>query len=155
LFTIKPALTPPDGRNVLLLPPEQVTAPENVGRNLVAEPQLGQGLPYNATDEVRSAFVQADLPLPAKIRFVGGVRAEEWKLNVINFEAPPGRDSVQVRNDRDYLVSGNLTLALTERMNLRAAAYKTVSRPDPREIAIGPYVPVAGQCSQIGNERLK
>jgi outer membrane receptor protein involved in Fe transport len=60
-----------------------------------------------------------------------------------------------VRRDQlDLLWSANLTLALGDRMNVRAAGYRTVSRPDPREISPGEYVPVAGECITLGTPGL-
>jgi hypothetical protein len=144
----------PDGEQALALPPEQVVAPENMGRNVRADPGLPDGLPYVSDDNVTSAYIMGDVPLFGGLRFVGGARVESWALDMLNLQPPAGKDSVALRNNVDIMPSGNLILALGEQMNLRAAAYQTVSRPDPREIALGVYAPVAGQCTQSGNPDL-
>lgn len=148
-FNLVPIDNPPDGVDVYALPPEQLVAPENLGRNVAVRTLPPGGLPYSATDEVRAAYLMADLPLFG-VRLVGGVRMEQWRLAMTAFEAPTQTDSIVKRNDNDLLLSFNATVPLSERMNLRLAGYQTVSRPDTRELSRGQYVPVAGKCTQVG-----
>jgi TonB-dependent receptor len=95
-----------------------------------------------------------DLPLPAGLRLITGVRAERWVMNMLNRQPPAGQDSIYTREELDILPSANLVVPVADGMNVRAAGYLTVSRPDPREIARGSYAPVAGQCTQVGNPGL-
>jgi hypothetical protein len=155
LFNLVPGSSPPDGLDVLTLPPELVMAPENVGRNVRLD-RLGTGaFPYTSDDQVTAAFAMLDLPLPLGIRLVGGARVEQWNLDVkpsnpnLGHIFPPTS-----RNVRDLLWSANLALPLSDRMNLRAAGYRTISRPDPREIARGTFGAVAGKCSTASNADL-
>jgi hypothetical protein len=155
-FNLAPPIgPPPDGFGVLYLPPEQITQPENIGRNLRADPTATGSFPYLADDRVQTIYAMVDLPLPLGLRFVGGARLEQWKLSVV-----PGDSSIEfifprtTRNENDLLWSANLTMALSERMNLRFAGYRTVSRPDPREIARGDWGAVTGKCSTTGNAAL-
>jgi hypothetical protein len=155
LFNLRPNSSPPDGLEALALDPELVMAPENVGRNVSFE-HLGAGaFPYTSDDEVRAAYAMLDMPLPMGLRLVGGARMEQWNLDVkpsnpdLNHIFPPTS-----RNQQDLLWSANLTLPLSERMNLRAAGFRTISRPDPREIARGTFGAVSGKCSTASNADL-
>ncbi|MGH7575333.1 MAG: TonB-dependent receptor domain-containing protein [Longimicrobiales bacterium] len=146
--------TPVDGQEVLELPPELVTAPEQIGRNLVARPFGEFGLPYTSDDAVRSAYIMADVPLLLGARAVGGVRLEQWDLELINEDAEGDPSSVTERDEQDLLWSVNLTLPLNDQMNLRAAGFRSISRPDAREIALSLALPVAGRCEEGGNPDL-
>lgn len=146
--------TPLDGYEALRLPPELVTAPENIGRNLVAVPVNEFGLPYTADDAVRAAYAMADVPLLFGLRAVGGVRLEQWDLELINEDDTGNPASVTNREEEDLLWSLNLTLPLNDEMNLRAAGFRSVSRPDAREVANTTSQPVVGRCEERGNPDL-
>ncbi|MEZ4424693.1 MAG: carboxypeptidase regulatory-like domain-containing protein [Gemmatimonadota bacterium] len=153
-YDLRPALVPQDGLNALKLPPEALLAPENAGRNVVLGNINDQGLPYDADDDLYAAYLMLDLRPFERLRIVGGLRTEIWKLNVF----AGGRESPAfeptVRDQADLLWSTNLTFELTDRMNLRAAGYRTVSRPDPREVSDSQYSPVVGECVITGDPSL-
>ena len=147
-----PTSGPPDGVGTIRFDPEMLMSPENLGRNVVPLDAGNSGLPYQATDIVGAFYGMLDTRLFTRLRLVGGLRVEQWDLEVEpggGAEADP-----TVRLETDYLWSGNLTYSVTDAMNFRLAGYRTVSRPDPREIAPGFFVPVAGECQQRGNSDL-
>ena len=146
-------LTTPEAAAVAPLPPDRAFAPENVG-SVIEFRAGGQAQGYESDDNLTAAYAMLDLALINRVRLVGGIRYEDWQLHL--FEGT--RDSAlsaEYRRNRDYLWSGSLTLALSDRMNLRLGAFKSVSRPDPREVALDEYSPVGGECSIIGNPDLQ
>lgn len=146
---------PPDGVGVRQLPPEEAFAPENLGRNIEIRDGSGLGQPYEADDDVFAGYAMLDLPVLSWLRLVGGLRVEHWRLNLFgNSRANPDGETT-VRRDRDYLWSANLTAALSDRMNFRLAAARSVNRPDPREVSNDQYVAVGGECDFKGNPLLR
>ena len=154
-FILEPVPGPlPDGMDVLALPPEQLLAPENAGRNIQLRNANEAGLPYDADDNLYAGYGMVDLRLLDWLRLVGGLRVEQWDLTVF----PGGKDAEFAapteRMETDFLWSANATITLSDNMNVRAAAYSTVSRPDPRELSESQYSPVVGECTITGDPNL-
>jgi TonB-dependent receptor len=78
-----------------------------------------------------------DVPLSSALRIVTGVRRERSDQAVTTFDRfqPGVGDSVAHLLDTDYLPAVNLTYALGEDTNLRAAFSRTLNRPDLRELS--------------------
>lgn len=137
------------------LPPELYWTPEVIGAAFSMKQNVSGALaPYDADDDLTALYAMADLPLPGGIRLIGGIRVEDWRLTVFL----PDRDALDApafRRNRDILWSGNLKIPVGDRMNLRAAAFASVARPDVREITTGTYFPVSGECGIRGNGDLR
>lgn len=89
---------------------------------------------YDANSLTSFGYVMLDQPITDKLRAVYGVRAEKFDLN-LNSRGNDG-SPVKVKKDYlDFLPSVNLTYALTEKANLRASYYRTLARPEFRELA--------------------
>ncbi len=110
------------------------------------------GNSYLGEQEVTAWYGMLDLSLTTKLRFIGGLRRESTKLDVRSRD--PRRRAGLLDND-DNLPSANLVYALTDRMNLRAAATKTVARPNFREIADYTSFEFVGDFVYIGNPNLR
>lgn len=158
LFAYRPALAPPSGAAVFGLPPEEAFSPEHVGTFPTSDIALFKldafALPYHAKDNLAAGYGMLDLPLFSWFRIVAGARAEKWMLDVNPKTGQVAFDSITQRRDLDILPSVNLTVSLTDRINLRLAGYQTVARPDPRELSNDYYTPVTGECSNQGNNQL-
>jgi hypothetical protein len=143
------------GEPWLRLPPEQIFTPELLGASLLRIRRDGtRTLPYEAQDNLRAYYAMLDVPIRPWLRVIGGVRREDWALDIYNLRRdtlPPAT----TRRNNDWLPSANVTLKLGERQNLRLAAYQTVARPDPREVTADAYEAVAGDCSNVGNPGLQ
>ena len=139
----------------LRLPPEELFTPELLGGALLRlRRDDARTLPYEAQDDVRAYYGMLDLPIRPWLRLVAGAREENWALDIYALRRdtlPPAT----TRRNRDLLPSANLTIRLGERQNVRLAAYRTVARPDPREVSNDAYEAVAGDCSNIGNPALQ
>jgi hypothetical protein len=153
------------------LPPDEAFAQENLGTVFTfVGPGPGQhDDAYNARDRLAAAYGMVDVPVLSRVRVVAGVRLERWRLTL-----EPGGDDPEgsflsagktiVRPDTlvndpkvDKLPSANITVALSDRINLRFAGYRTLARPDSREVSPGRNSPVGGlgSCDEFGNELLR
>ena len=145
--------TQTDG-SVLTQPPEQAFAAENVGKAITIQRFDGIGADYDSDDDLTAVYGMADVPILPGVRLVGGLRMEHWRIDVY----PGGRGDTlsrgYSRRPYDYLWSANLTVSLTEQMNLRFAGFRSLSRPDPRELVADRYQPVAQECEIVGDTTL-
>jgi TonB-dependent receptor len=153
------------------LPPDQAFAAENLGTYFTfIGPGPGQhDDAYDAEDRLSAAYGMIDAPLLSRVRVVSGVRLERWRLTL----KPGGQDpegsfllsgTTIVRPDTllpdpavDKLWSANVTVAMSDRVNLRFAGYRTLARPDSREISPGRNSPIGGlgACDEYGNPGLR
>jgi len=90
---------------------------------------------YNADKRIDGAYFSFDMPVFKRLRMIAGLRVEDTKVNITynpvgNFEL---KDNVE-KNQTDWLPSVNLTYGLSENMNLRAGATKTITRPEYYEL---------------------
>lgn len=88
---------------------------------------------YDASSRLNAGYAMLDFKLAKRLRVIGGVRIEQFnqKVSSVNLGAQKKVDTTYV----DVLPSLNLVYELTDKMNLRASAAKTVSRPEFREFA--------------------
>ncbi len=107
---------------------------------------------YTGDQTVSAGYAMADLLLSRKLRFIGGVRLEATRMTTESADTSlvVGR----LEND-DYLPSVNLVYALTENMNLRAAATQTLARPTFRELAPYATFDFVGDFVFSGSSNLK
>ena len=140
---------------LLALPPEQVFSGEVIGSALDVRRQGAFTVPYESDDDMRAFYGMLDVPLTSRLRVIAGVRREAWKLNIYNGTKIGSLVAPNRKNTPDDLMSANVTFSLTERQNLRVAAYQTVVRPDPREVSSDYYVAITGDCANQGNPALE
>jgi TonB-dependent receptor len=126
---------------ILLLDPDKLFAPENMG--LMANGKGGFKLEegtnvddsYQATSFLNAGFAQIDSKLGDKLRLVGGARIESYNqvFKYIQFGSnlPQNIDTTVI----DLLPSVNLIYSPIQKINIRASYSKTVSRPEFRELA--------------------
>jgi TonB-dependent receptor len=107
---------------------------------------------YTSNSLVNSGYFMLDNKLTEKLRVVWGLRAEQFNLSLETLD--PTQPKVE-RNQLDILPSANFTLGLTEKSNLRASVYKTVARPEFRELAPFSYYDYEQLAIQFGNPNLK
>ncbi|MBC7895854.1 MAG: TonB-dependent receptor [Cytophagaceae bacterium] len=141
------------------LTPERLFQPENLGTFLQVNFPGNLAQPYSADDDLLAVYGMLDLPVLSWLRIVGGVRLEDWRLDLFDGgRARFAEDTTlqaTVRRNKDLLWSGNATIALGSRMNVRLAAFKTLARPDTRELSQDEYVDIVGGCPTIGNPTLQ
>jgi outer membrane receptor protein involved in Fe transport len=153
-FVFRPVTnTVPDSYDTL--PPEQAWAPENIGSNMKVYRLNGRSQPYESKDDVTAFYAMEDLPVLSRVRLAGGVRYEVWSVKLFpGSEAAPTGVPTYLKTE-DWLWSANATVTLNPKMQLRLAAFRSVARPDPRELSPDDYTAVGGECSTQGNPNLK
>ena len=108
---------------------------------------------YTASENQAAAYLMFDVPL-GKFRAVLGARLES-NLSSLNSYDQTGNPVNRNVNKNDVLPSVNLTYALSDKMNLRASYYQSVSRPEFREIAPFSFYDFGEQIFTIGNPELE
>jgi hypothetical protein len=89
---------------------------------------------YTAKATVGSAFVMSDNRINTRLRAVWGVRFESYKLNLQTTDLLAKELTIDpVWND--LLPSLNMSFALNEKANLRMSYFRSVARPEFREVA--------------------
>ncbi len=111
-----------------------------------------QGNSYLGEQTVKAFYGMIDVPLTARLRFIGGARVESTKIDVRSRD--PRRRAGLLDND-DTLPSANFVYALSDKMNIRAAFTRTVARPNFREIADYTSFEFVGDFVYIGNPGLR
>ncbi len=106
---------------------------------------------YQATNNLHSAFIMLDNKLTKKIRFVWGARIESNSIKLNSY----GDSTVVDTTNIDILPSFNFTYSLSEKINLRLAYSKTVSRPEFRELAPFEFEDFITNTLILGNTKLK
>jgi outer membrane receptor protein involved in Fe transport len=126
---------------LLSLPEDQIFSNSNLG--LMADGQGGFKLEegtnvddsYQAFSFLNAAYAMFDTKIAEKLRIVGGARIESYRQNFKYIEfgsnLQQNIDTIVV----DILPSVNLIYSLTNKVNFRLSASKTVSRPEFRELA--------------------
>jgi TonB-dependent receptor len=127
--------------SLLLLPSDQIFNENNLG--LLSSGKGGFKLDeatkvsdnYQANSMLHAGYLMTDSKIGEKFRIIGGARIESYnqKFNYIEFGSNLDKhiDTTVV----DVLPSVNLVYSLNKKSNLRLAYYKTVSRPEFRELA--------------------
>ncbi len=125
---------------------------------------------YRADETTQAGYVMMDIPLSLShfgalrnVRLIGGIRAEDHSLGLSAFnpvtEAPAvtifGDTVVTSKHELDWLPSLTLTVDLPHTMKLRAAASRTLGRPQFREIAPLAYQEFYNGEVSIGYPNLK
>lgn len=141
----------------LKLPLDQIFVPENTQSDtngfLLAD-QTNPTDKYNASSNLRAAYIMFINKLGRRFRFVWGARYEAFnqQLNALDANGNP----ITVNNDfNSFLPSANLMYELTELSNLRASASRTVSRPEFRELAPFQFFNFNTFTSLSGNPNLQ
>jgi Carboxypeptidase regulatory-like domain/TonB-dependent Receptor Plug Domain len=156
-FNIDQTTRPP--ADLQYLPPELLFTPENLGTWVRVGFPGASAQPYDANDDVLASYALVDMNIASRLRLVAGARVEKWSLDLFDGgRTIASQDSLRVvttRRVQDILPSANLTVSLTDRLNLRLAAFKSVSRPDTRELSRDEYTEVTGSCGTVGNPDLQ
>lgn len=139
------------------LPPEELFVPSRVGTDpgqLMLDDRTFPADNYGADQAVDAAYAMLDLEILPRLRATGGVRVERAVQNVAvaGFGAAEG-DGIPAAAlaDTDLMPGLNLTFALTDAMNLRAAVSRTVARPQFRELSPFLYADYFGDVAVRGN----
>lgn len=107
---------------------------------------------YNANSLTNAGYAMLDSKIGEAVRVVYGLRVEKFDLSLKT--ADPTQKEVKL-NTTDFLPSVNFTYALTPKANFRASYYRTVARPEFRELALFSYYDYELLASVQGEPNLK
>ena len=112
---------------------------------------------YLADHTIYSGYLMLDMPVSTKWQFMTGVRLESSSQKVTTYDpfSASARPIVADLETLDLLPGANLMYRLTERMNLRLAASRTITRPDFRELAPFEFTDFVGGRTILGNPELE
>ncbi|MDX1645530.1 MAG: carboxypeptidase regulatory-like domain-containing protein [Longimicrobiales bacterium] len=113
---------------------------------------------YDAQQEVDAGYAMLDMEVVDGLRVSGGARVEQSLQTVSPKDLwdVGGLDPVEgaERESTDVLPALNVTVQLSETMNLRASASRTLARAQLRELAPFSFADYAGGYLVIGNPSL-
>jgi hypothetical protein len=107
---------------------------------------------YDGKQHLTAFYATADQRIGAKLRAVYGVRYEDADIHVTNKKVDMEVARIQ---EGVVLPSANFSFALSEKMNLRAAYYASVNRPEFRELAPFAFFVFDKNAEIRGNTDLK
>ncbi|MDE0325189.1 MAG: TonB-dependent receptor [Candidatus Poribacteria bacterium] len=112
---------------------------------------------YLADHNIYSSYLMLDLSISLKWQVMTGVRLESSDQKVTTYDpfAASGRPLIASLETLDWLPGLNVTYRLTDRMNLRLAASRTITRPDFRELAPFEFTDFVGGRTILGNPDLE
>lgn len=145
------------------LPEDQIFAQENMGiTNGIGRNTGGFKLSesttyidsYQASSMLNAGYLMSDSRILDNLRLIYGLRVESYmqslKTNNMDYTVKT-QDTTVV----DFLPSVNAVWSVNERANLRAAYYKTVNRPEFRELAPFNFYDFVTDYQISGNDSLK
>lgn len=107
---------------------------------------------YTAKNTTFAGYAMSDNKFGERTRLVWGARVESFHMNLNS--SLSGTPLVVDTTWVDVLPSANFTYAVTEKANFRASYYKTVARPEMREIAPFSYYDYELSALVNGNPKL-
>ncbi len=149
---------------LLLLPEEEIFASTNMG--ILDKPGPNNGGfkldeatktsdSYTASSLLNAGFAMFDSKFFERLRVIYGVRIESYNQQLHTIKdgsnAPVDIDTTV----NDFLPSVNLIYSLTDKINIRASYYRTVSRPEFRELAPFIFFDFVTDFAVSGNPNLQ
>ena len=141
----------------LASPPETLFNAENIApRVFELRESTRRSDNYIADHNIYSGYLMLDIPLSIKWQLMTGLRWEYSDQVLTAFDPfSPGLMEEADLKTRDFLPGLNLTYRLTDRMNLRLAVSRTITRPDLRELAPFEFTDFVGGRTVLGNTELE
>jgi len=106
---------------------------------------------YNAYSMTNSAYAMMDNKIGEKSKVIYGVRVEQFELQLNTAKT----NNLVSQSYVDILPSVNYIYSLTEKINLRASYFRTLARPEFRELAPFAYYDYERGANVQGNTDLK
>ena len=141
--------------------PDGIFTPDNIGpgpRQFEIREATFRPDNYVADQTTTGAYLMADFELVPRLRFAGGARIERSRqvvepIDVFTMGIEP-LTGAELDNT-DFVPGATLTWAASDRVNIRAAASRTLARPEFRELAPFSFADFAGGYLVVGNPVLQ
>jgi len=155
----------PDYFEIVVMPVAELLSPANFADSLFYIDDISNPSDYyEGTQSNKAVYAMLDNKIGKKLRIVWGARAEFFSQTISSFAYGASPTPIPIEVDTketdsvglnfDLLPSVNITYALSEKTNLRFSAYKTVARPELRELAPFGYYDIETNSSITGNPSL-
>lgn len=132
------------------LAPDQIFSPALIREGVFKLNEVGSDADnYNANSLTVYGYAMLDQKIGENFRMVYGLRAENYHIQLNTTKNLV--DDIQL----DVLPSVNLTYSLSAKSNLRASYYRTLARPEFRELAPFSFFDYELLANQGGNPNLK
>ncbi|HRF99782.1 MAG TPA: TonB-dependent receptor [Bacteroidia bacterium] len=149
--------------DLALLPEDQIFNPNNIG--ITDGPGKNDGGfklsesttfidSYKASSVLNAGYLQIDSRFTEKLRFIYGLRTEYY-MQTLNTNDTKFNVITKDTSVIDFLPSINAVWSLTERINVRVAYYKTINRPEFRELAAFNFYDFVTDYQTSGNDTLQ
>ena len=127
---------------------------DNLGpQGFIQEENTNPSESYQGASSLGAGYAMLDQNFGKKLRLVYGARAEIFNQILNSFK---GQDPIEVNTTKvDILPSVNATYNFSKKTNIRAAASRTLSRPEFRELAPFTFYDFARQIEVGGNPDLE
>lgn len=110
---------------------------------------------YKAGSNLLAGFIMSDTRIYEKLRLVGGLRIESYYQRIGYTDAGTNLDVLIDTTVTDLLPSLNVIYSLTDKINIRASYYRTLARPEFRELAPFAFYNFVYDNILSGNSQLK
>ena len=110
---------------------------------------------YSASSFLNAGFVMLDMKFFERLRAIYGVRLESYNQQLHTIKDGSNTPIDVDTTVNDFLPSVNLVYSLTDKINIRASYYRTVSRPEFRELAPFIFYDFVTDFAISGNPDLK
>lgn len=136
--------------DLIYLGPDSIFMPENIDPSKFSYYEItGEQDKYEAKQNLYSGYLMFDIPYK-KIRVVAGARLESFWQRLYSKDFL-GDDVTVSQLNNDILPSVNVTYQLSDKINIRGAYSKSVSRPELRELSPVAYVDWSTFITTVGN----
>jgi len=146
---------------LLLLPEDSIFAVEHLGlqENGLGGFKLDEATKvtdsYTASSTLHAGFAMIDSKIFEKLRILGGVRFESYRQYFKYLALGSNEERIIDTTVIDPLPSVSLIYSLSEKINIRLCYYKTLSRPEFRELAPFAFYNFIYDNILSGNPQLK
>lgn len=142
----------------LFRPIEQIFAASNMGTEVRFTEFGGVADDYVADFDIEGSYVQTDWTFWDRLRLILGIRFEEAEFVVTTFEAGTASDTPEIQSGfirRDELPSFIGSYSITDSMQLRAGAARSLSYPSPIELSATTFIDPDSDQRFLGNPDLE
>lgn len=149
----------PFDQSILLQPIDSIFRSDNIGLldngkgGLILAGNYLASDKYKASSHLRCGYVMMDNRVDG-FRFIWGARLESYN-QILNTNTNDGSPVGINQTINDVLPSANFVYEINEKTNLRIAYYKTVSRPEFRELAPFSFFDYSIGFETVGEPNLK
>ncbi|MDR3009630.1 MAG: TonB-dependent receptor [Sphingobacterium sp.] len=146
-----------EAKEIQGLSPDHIFSADLINKNYYKLDEiLGDGDLHNANSLTGFGYAMLDQKFNDRFRVVYGLRVEDYSVKLNSYTVLTRKIEKKVDDHKlDFLPSVNFTYNITSKMNFRASYYRTLARPEFRELAPFQYYDFENLAMISGNTALK